>query len=66
MFLARVLTGEYTRGNKDLKAPPVKDPTKNKAKLFDYIVDNASSPNMFVVFHDANCYPEYLITFKNP
>ena len=66
VFLARVLTGEYTVGTKGLKAPPIKDPSKNKAKLFDSVVDSIKPPpNMFVVFHDAQCYPEYLITFKN-
>lgn len=65
MFLARVLTGEYTKGIKGMIAPPTKDPNRNKEKLFDSVVDNTTNPSMFVIFHDAQCYPEYLITFKN-
>ena len=64
MFLARVLTGEYTRGNQYMKTPPPKDPSKNELVLFDSVVNDMDSPNMFVIFRDAQCYPEYLITFK--
>ena len=64
MFLVRVLSGEYTKGRRGMKAPPAKDPSKNEAILFDSVVDNPENPTIFVVFHDAHCYPEYLITFK--
>ena len=65
VFLARVLTGEYAQGDKNMKVPPSKGPS-NSVILYDSVVDNVNSPNMFVVFYDAQCYPEYLITFKNP
>ena len=64
IFLALVLTGEYTKGNSSFKTPPAKDPKNNALKLYDSVVDNKESPTMFVVFYDAQCYPEYLITFK--
>ena len=63
IFYARVLTGEYTVGKKGLKTAPPKDPT-NKHVLYDSVVDRMNNPDMFVVFQDAQCYPEYLITFK--
>ena len=63
MFVACVLTGKYTKGEEDLKTPPPIDP-QNPLKLYDSVVNNLSSPAMFVVFYDAQCYPEYLITFK--
>ena len=63
IFVALVLTGKYAKGEEDLKTPPPIDP-KNPLKLYDSVVDNPSSPTMFVVFYDAQCYPEYLITFK--
>ena len=63
MFVACVLTGKYTKGAEDLKTPPPINP-KDPLKLYDSVVDNISSPNMFVIFYDAQCYPEYLITFK--
>jgi len=61
MFLARVLTGEYTLGSAGLKKPPQKDSSKT---LYDSVVDNMNSPEVFVVFSNAQCYPEYLITYK--
>jgi len=64
IFLARVLTGEYTLGKSGLKTPPPKDASKSAVDLYDSVVNNTNSPIMFVIFYDAQCYPEYLITFK--
>ena len=64
IFLALVLTGEYTRGDSSLRVPPPKDPNKSGVILYDSVVDNTSKPGMYVIFYDAQCYPEYLITFK--
>ena len=64
MFYARVLTGEYTQGKRGLKVPPPKDPNKSTVILYDAVVDNMNAPNMYVVFTDAQCYPDFLITFK--
>ena len=36
----------------------------NSKRLYDSVVDNVSSPSMFIVFRDASVYPSYLITFK--
>ena len=62
MFLARVLTGEYTLGNEDLRVPPEK--CDKPGVLFDTVVDNVSKPSLFVVFNDCQAYPEYLVTFQ--
>ena len=62
MYLARVLTGEYTLGTAGLKVPPEK-PGK-PGVLFDTVVDKVSKPNLFVVFNDCQAYPEYLVTFQ--
>ena len=51
-------------GNSSLRIPPAKDPKKSNVILFDSVVNNQSNPNVFVIFYDAQCYPEYLITFK--
>lgn len=64
IFYASVLTGEYTQGHSKLKVPPAKDPSKSTVILYDSVVDNMSAPNMYVVFTDAQCYPDYLITFN--
>ena len=42
-------------------APP-KDPS-DPTVLFDSVVDNTAHPSIFVVFYDADAYPEYLITY---
>ncbi|XP_017276145.1 poly(ADP-ribose) polymerase family member 14-related sequence 1 [Kryptolebias marmoratus] len=62
MYLCRVLTGDFTLGQQHLIAPPSKG--TNSVYLYDSVVDNASNPSMFVVFHDIQAYPEYLITFQ--
>ncbi|MEQ2311211.1 hypothetical protein AMECASPLE_017385 [Ameca splendens] len=62
LYVARVLTGRYTVGSSSMKAPPPRgsDPTD----CFDSLVNNQQQPIMFVIFHDDQAYPEYLITFS--
>ncbi|KAM7366437.1 hypothetical protein PAMP_015875 [Pampus punctatissimus] len=62
LYVAKVLTGRYTLGDSSRKAPPPRasDPTD----CFDSLVDNQQQPSMFVIFHDDQAYPEYLITFN--
>ena len=62
IYLARVLTGEFTIGTGSLLGPPPKDP-QNSHVTFDSVVDNVASPGIFAVFQDAQNYPDYLITF---
>ncbi|KAG2459583.1 PAR14 polymerase, partial [Polypterus senegalus] len=62
MYLSRVLTGEFTLGNASYIVPPSKN-TANPTDLYDSVVDNVQSPKVFVIFNDAQAYPEYLITF---
>ena len=63
MYLVRVLAGEYTRGTNAMIVVPAKDPNDENV-LFDSVVDNTANPSIFVVFYDADAYPEYLITYK--
>lgn len=42
--------------------PPAK--ASNSVEMYDSVVDNMATPNMFIIFHDDHAYPEYLITFK--
>ncbi|XP_029931671.1 protein mono-ADP-ribosyltransferase PARP14-like [Myripristis murdjan] len=63
MFVARVLTGLYALGEREMKVPPPRDP-QHPHDRFDSVVDNVQKPSMFVVFHDNQAYPDYLITFK--
>ena len=62
IYQARVLTGMYTGGAQGMREPPQMPGTFTR---FDSVVDNPAAPNMFVTFHDAQCYPEYLVTFRS-
>ncbi|XP_067113942.1 protein mono-ADP-ribosyltransferase PARP14-like [Osmerus mordax] len=61
VYLCRVLVGEFTQGAKGMNVPPLKDPAGTD--LFDSVTDNPAAPSMFIIFHDSQAYPEYLITF---
>ncbi|XP_078669744.1 protein mono-ADP-ribosyltransferase PARP14-like isoform X2 [Branchiostoma floridae x Branchiostoma belcheri] len=64
VYLARVLVGEATVGKQGMIVPPPKDPN-NKTVLYDSVTNNVKNPNIFVIFHDTQAYPEYLITFRS-
>ena len=59
VYLARVLTGEYTQGDSNMRDPPAKDAHRK----YDSVVNNTSNPNMYVVFFDTQAYPDHLIEF---
>lgn len=63
MYLARVLVGEYTVGRPDILEPPAKHRT-DLTDTYYSVVDQIPNPEIFVVFQDPQCYPEYLITFQ--
>lgn len=52
MFLARVLVGKTTKGNSSMKTRPLG---------FDSTTDGN---HIFVTYHDAQAFAEYLITYK--
>merc|ERR1711998_165795 len=59
MFACRVTVGEYCLGRKDVLTPDIR--TGNV--LYDSTVDNPPNPALFVTYHDAQAYPEYIIHF---
>ncbi|KAM6961584.1 protein mono-ADP-ribosyltransferase TIPARP-like [Tautogolabrus adspersus] len=64
MFLAKVLVGKVSMGKNNYRRPP---PLNSKGKqycLYDTCVDNMDDPTMFVVFDSCQCYPYYLIKYK--
>ncbi|XP_077176452.1 protein mono-ADP-ribosyltransferase PARP14 [Paroedura picta] len=63
MYLARVLTGEFIVGQANYVTPPPK--TAGGVDLYDSVTNNMTNPSVFVIFHDAQTYPEHLITFRN-
>lgn len=67
MMACRVVVGEYCRGRMDALTPDLRDPTKNI--LYDSTVglignDNMANPSIYVTYHDAQAYAEYLIAFR--
>jgi poly [ADP-ribose] polymerase 7/11/12/13 len=52
MFVARVLVGKTTKGNSSMKTRPLG---------FDSTTDGN---HIFVTYHDAQAYGEYVITYK--
>ena len=50
-------------GNSGMVVPPPKKPQRNPNFLFDSLVNNTTTPTIFVVGPDAQSYPEYLIIF---
>ncbi|XP_025999849.1 poly(ADP-ribose) polymerase family member 14-related sequence 1 isoform X3 [Astatotilapia calliptera] len=64
MYVCRVLTGDFALGQQGMIVPPAKGTSTISTDLYDSVVDNMANPSMFVVFHDIQAYPEYLIKFK--
>lgn len=64
MYMCKVLTGEYTNGNGGMRIPPPKPSPGGAHILYDCVVNNVRSPSMYIIFHDTQAYPEYMILFK--
>lgn len=62
MFVARVLVGDYVRGNAAYVRPPTK--SVDGLRFYDSCVDNELNPSIFVVFEKYQIYPEYIIEYK--
>jgi len=60
MFLCRVVVGEYCLGKHDQLTPDV----RQGHQLYDSTVNNMADPILYVTYHDAQAYPEYLVRFK--
>ena len=61
MFMCRVAVGDWCKGEKDRLTPDHKPGSTNE--LFDSTVNNVASPSIFVVYHDNQSYPEYVVTY---
>uniref|UniRef100_A0A2K5QCM4 Poly [ADP-ribose] polymerase n=2 Tax=Cebus imitator TaxID=2715852 RepID=A0A2K5QCM4_CEBIM len=61
VFVARVLTGDYGQGHRGLLAPPLRGPGHVLLR-YDSAVDCIRQPSIFVIFHDTQALPTYLIT----
>lgn len=78
MFVCRVLKGETSQGHNEQLVPEVRVAATNQ--MYDSTTDGVDRPEppaddpgkyggtvrqMYVVYHDAQAYPEYLIEYKN-
>ncbi|XP_067416236.1 protein mono-ADP-ribosyltransferase PARP10 [Emydura macquarii macquarii] len=61
IFVAKILTGDYTAGTRDMRAPPLKEAAEVPLR-YDSVVDNPKKPAIFVIFNDTQAYPQHLIT----
>ena len=59
IFACRVVVGEYCLGKCDALTPD----ERSGNTLYDSTVDDLRSPSIFVTYHDAQAYPEFLIKF---
>ena len=80
MFWVRVAVGEYCKGVKDASRaaprafyesgadpePPrrLTPDVRDGLNLYDTTVNNVADPSIYVTYHDAQAYPEYLVKFK--
>ncbi|XP_068505771.1 protein mono-ADP-ribosyltransferase TIPARP-like isoform X2 [Syngnathus scovelli] len=61
MFLAKVLVGKVTEGQLEYLRPP---PCDSGTGFYDACVDDVLQPSIFAVFDNRQCYPYYLIKYK--
>ena len=62
ILACRVVVGEYCLGKQDAPTPDLRDAAKNI--LYDSTVNSLANTILYVTYHDAQAYPEYLIRFK--
>jgi poly [ADP-ribose] polymerase 10/14/15 len=61
MFMCRVAVGDWLEGRPGINTPD----SKPDNELFDSTVDNVRDPSIFVIYQDAQAYPEYLVAFTS-
>lgn len=60
IYQSRVLVGNCCQGSQGMKEPPYLN--GSSGKRYDSVGDGTQA--IVVIFHDAQAYPEYLITFQ--
>ncbi|XP_067417809.1 protein mono-ADP-ribosyltransferase TIPARP-like [Emydura macquarii macquarii] len=64
LFLCKVLVGRSAPGQAALRRPPPLDPADPASDLYDSCVDSLSDPQIYVVFDSDQCYPYFLIRYR--
>ncbi|XP_077565391.1 protein mono-ADP-ribosyltransferase TIPARP-like isoform X2 [Stigmatopora nigra] len=62
MFLAKVLVGRITKGKPEYHLPP---PHGSTFDFYDACVDCEFNPRIFAIFSSWQCYPSYLIRYRD-
>ncbi|KAM9173114.1 protein mono-ADP-ribosyltransferase PARP12-like [Pangshura tecta] len=62
MFVARVLVGDFVKGNPTYVRPPQR--ATDMLTFYDSCVDNVLVPSIFVIFEKHQIYPEYIIDYS--
>ena len=64
MFICRVVVGEFCQGNNAQPVPDERLPASHV--LYDSTTNdmNDAAREMYVVYHDAQAYPEYLVEYR--
>ncbi|XP_025094887.1 poly [ADP-ribose] polymerase 14-like isoform X2 [Pomacea canaliculata] len=60
IYQCKVLVGHSTKGSKETKTLPIR---QGEIK-YDSATNDEKNPQMYVIFHDSQAYPEYLITLR--
>jgi len=67
LLVCRAIVGAYCQGHESMHVPPVRlaaEPHRlGEVVRYDSTVDDTSNPEIYVAFHDAQIYPDYLLTF---
>ncbi|KAM6213802.1 protein mono-ADP-ribosyltransferase PARP12-like [Sarcoramphus papa] len=63
MFVARVLVGDFVRGNPKYLRPPPRGSNSNR--LYDSCVDDPTDPSIFVIFEKHQIYPAYILEYSS-
>uniref|UniRef100_H3AK28 Poly [ADP-ribose] polymerase n=1 Tax=Latimeria chalumnae TaxID=7897 RepID=H3AK28_LATCH len=64
VFLSKVLVGKFTLGKPNMRRPPALCPENPSSDLYDSCVDSMTDPQIFVVFDNDQCYPYFIIKYK--
>ncbi|XP_038242205.1 protein mono-ADP-ribosyltransferase TIPARP-like isoform X2 [Dermochelys coriacea] len=64
VFLCKVLVGRSALGQPALRRPPPLDAGDPASDLYDSCVDSLSDPQIYVVFDSDQCYPYFLLQYR--
>ncbi|XP_067828123.1 protein mono-ADP-ribosyltransferase TIPARP-like [Heptranchias perlo] len=64
MFLSKVLVGKHAVGKPAMRRPPALAPGDPSSDLFNSCVDNLYEPHIFVLFENDQCFPYFVVKYR--